>query len=125
MRSYADYGGRGIRVCERWASSFEAFLADMGPKPGPEYSIDRIDVNGDYEPGNCRWATSGQQANNTRRNRRFTHDGLTMTLTEWAARIGISISALHGRLRRMPAAKALSMPPQESNGKRRMRKGIR
>jgi hypothetical protein len=63
---YNDWGGRGIKVCDEWNNSFETFLKDMGMKPGEDYSIDRIDVNGNYEPSNCRWADSVTQNNNKR-----------------------------------------------------------
>lgn len=72
-QDYARYGGRGIRVCERWAS-FENFLADMGERPSPSHSIDRINNDGDYEPGNCRWATMAQQSFNRRTNKLEQHE---------------------------------------------------
>lgn len=94
---YARWGGRGIRVCERW-QSFEAFLADMGPRPGPGYSLDRIDNNGDYEPGNCRWATAKEQASNTRRNRYVELSGERMTLSEFLRRYGLGDRSVRVKL---------------------------
>lgn len=67
---WKDYGGRGIRVCDAWRASFDAFLADVGPRPGPDRSIDRIDNDGHYEPGNIRWSTRSEQQFNRRTARR-------------------------------------------------------
>ena len=94
-----NYGSRGITVCDRWLHSFENFLADMGPRPGPDYSIDRIDNNGPYSPDNCRWTTVVVQQNNTRRNHYVTYDGETHTVKEWARLKGIPYARLFARLR--------------------------
>jgi len=88
--AYADYGGRGITVCQRWMDSFEAFIEDMGERPSPEHSIDRIDNNRGYEPNNVRWATKQEQANNRRSNVEVTYNGETKTLAAWARVAGIT-----------------------------------
>jgi hypothetical protein len=87
---YSDYGGRGIRVCDRWQGhhGFENFLVDMGKRP-ENMTLDRKDNNGNYEPGNCRWATREEQANNTRRNRYIEFRGEYKTLSEWARFLGL------------------------------------
>lgn len=92
------YGGRGIRVCNAWLSSFEAFLADVGLRPSEQHSIDRIDVNGNYEPRNVRWATDVEQARNKRTSVRVTLNGETLPAEEWAERLGISGTLIRKRL---------------------------
>ena len=98
-KAFKDYGGRGIKVCERWRESFEAFLVDMGNRPDGDYSIERNEVNGDYEPSNCRWATRIEQANNKRSNVRATINGVEKTLQEWAEESGINYSAIWFRMK--------------------------
>src|ERR1700682_2508965 len=95
--SYEQYGGRGITVCERWMS-FENFIVDMGSRPTLTHTLDRRDSDGNYEPLNCRWATPQEQGNNVRRNRRLTFDNQTLTVAEWAEKIGINSSTLLKRL---------------------------
>ncbi len=96
---YPNYGGRGIRVCERWLESFENFLADMGLRPGPGYSIDRENNDGHYEPGNCRWATSDIQANNRRVNKYYEFEGEQLTIPQIAKKLRIPPATLAARLR--------------------------
>lgn len=86
--NYKNYGGRGITVCDRWRESFDNFLKDMGKCPDG-YSIDRIDVNGNYEPSNCRWADAYTQSNNRTITRRFTYNGITLTSSQWAMILGV------------------------------------
>lgn len=95
-RWYYRYGGAGIAMCAEWRDSFAAFLRDMGPAPTQTHSIDRIDNSRGYEPGNCRWADSFTQANNTRANHPVTFDGMTMNVAQWERHLGVP----EGRIRR-------------------------
>ena len=110
-KSYYRYGGRGIKVCERWFNSFEAFYADVGPRPSPQHSIDRINTFGDYEPSNCGWATLVEQQNNMRSNVFLEFRGHRMTLMQWAREIGITGKTLSTRLDRgWTVERALTQP---------------
>lgn len=108
---YNTYGGRGITVCERW-SDFRLFMQDMGPKPGPDYSIDRIDNNKGYSPENCRWATRSEQQRNTSKNRMLTCHGETKSLADWAEQSGIPYKKLQDRVGKLgwSAERALGTP---------------
>ena len=105
-RLYID---RGITVCERWLR-YENFLADMGRKPTPKHSIDRIDNDKGYEPGNCRWATAEEQMNNTTVVRKLTFDGVALSVSQWARRLGISPTAMRARLKIMSVDEAITKP---------------
>lgn len=110
---YENYGGRGIKVCERWLS-FENFLADMGHRPRG-FTLDRVDPNGNYEPSNCRWATRSQQQRNRRRNRKETLNGETRLLIEWAELFHVPPNCVQKRINRgWPIEKALTQPSQRN-----------
>lgn len=97
--AYPNYGGRGIKVCERWLNSVEAFIDDMGPKPSPKHELDRYpDNDGNYEPGNCRWATRSENDRNLRNNRIVEHEGEALTIAAWAERYGIRPDTLLKRI---------------------------
>lgn len=95
---YPNYSGRGIKVCDRW-KSFENFFADMGVRPKGK-TLDRINNDGNYDPSNCRWATRREQNINTSRNIKITLRGETLTISEWAERLGVKYSTLHSVYRR-------------------------
>lgn len=91
-----DYVLRGIKICNRWFNSFENFFADMGPRPRG-HSIERINNNGNYEPGNCRWATTKEQSNNSRNNLVIEHAGKRQTAAQWAVDLGIDPQLIYTR----------------------------
>lgn len=95
---YKNYGGRGIMICKKWKESFENFYADMGEKPSKGHSIDRINVNGNYEPSNCRWATRKEQNRNQRTNRWINVEGCVKTVSEWSERAGVRKDTIYLRL---------------------------
>ena len=97
--SYELYGGRGIKVCNRWLD-FSNFWEDMKEGYSDELSIERKDVNGNYEPDNCKWATAKEQSNNTRRNVKITFNGETKNISQWASEIGLGLNPLKGRIKR-------------------------
>lgn len=107
LPGYKDYGGRGIKVCDRWIESYENFISDIGRAPSPKHSIDRINNDGNYEPGNCRWATRKEQANNKRprsknvkpsKCRKITLNGITKTINEWGFELDIPTNSIRNRL---------------------------
>lgn len=96
--AYPDYGGRGIKVCDRWLYSFEAFFEDMGKRP-KGHSIERIDNTGNYEPSNCKWATQQEQVNNRRSNTLLTCNGKTQTIAQWKREMGLKRNNIEERLK--------------------------
>lgn len=110
---YHLYQGKGVIVCKRW-HDFKNFLADMGPKPTPQHTIDRFpNGDGNYEPENCRWATPKEQARNWKhRNVLYRFKGESLTLSEWAERLGLSRESVRDRIKSgWSVRRALSTPP--------------
>lgn len=110
---FHNYGGRGIIVCEEWRQSFDTFIRDMGPRPTPLHTIERMDNDGPYCPDNCRWATDKEQSNNRRNNFRVTFRGITRTLTQWAEELGVKHGCLAYRLRHWDLERAMTAPINE------------
>lgn len=111
VKSYAKYGARGITISDEWRDSFEAFYKDIGPRPGPGMTLERIDNAKGYCKGNCRWATRTEQARNTRGNVYLEYNGELRQLCEWAELKGMRREALWARLKRgMTLDEALNTP---------------
>lgn len=119
--NYEDYGGRGITVCEEWKNDFEAFYKwSMANGYTDKKTIDRIDVNGNYEPSNCRWATPKEQGNNRRSNRIIEYKGERKTMRQWADEKGISYNALCIRMKKgWSIEKALETPVRKKSQKKK------
>ena len=114
--NYPFYGGRGITVCDRWRTSFEAFYADMGPRPSNNHSLDRYpDPNGPYAPGNTRWATRHEQSRNRRHHRMITYHDETLCLMDWAIKLDKPYNTLYSRLsRNWSVERAFETPVQKN-----------
>lgn len=97
--AYHNYGGRGITIAEEWLHDFQAFADHIGPRPGPEYTCERMDNDKGYQPGNIKWATRAEQLRNKRNNVRYEYKGESLTMKEWAQRFSLPLSTLRGRLR--------------------------
>lgn len=111
-KRYCYYGERGIKVCQRWSESFQAFYDDMGARPSPEMTLERKDTNGDYCPDNCIWDTKLKQSRNRRHVKRYTYKGKTLYLSEWSEELGISLETLEARINayKWTVERALSSP---------------
>ena len=114
-KSAHNYADRGIKVCERWTADFSAFFADMGPRPTPKHTLERVENDGNYEPSNCRWATRKEQLNNKRTNRFIEFDSRRQTIAAWADEYGIHRCALRQRVfvYGWPIRRALTTPTRQ------------
>lgn len=95
---YKNYGGRGIIMCDRWINSFTNFISDMGVAPSNKHTLERMDVNGNYEPSNCKWATYKEQARNTRRSKIIEYKGEVKSLPQWCEDLSLNYNRVRDRL---------------------------
>lgn len=117
-KRYSSYGGRGITVCDRWINSFQNFYDDMGDRPTPQHSLDRIDNDSPYSPENCRWATATQQQRNKTVSRLLTYKGKSLTTAEWSPLVGIPAKVIYDRVYRgWSDEEALTVPAGVKNFK--------
>ncbi len=120
VESYPNYGGLGVEVCERWKGpqGFQNFLADMGERPTDKHQIDRYpDKEGNYEPGNCRWAFPPQQARNRKNNINITWNGETKCLTDWAVELKMGPLSLKYRIKKWGLERAMTTPKDPVKGR--------
>lgn len=112
-KNFPSYGARGIAICSRWIESFDNFYADMGPRP-PGMTLERVDNDGQYSPGNCKWDTQRAQRNNTRKNVFLTHEGRRATRSQWSAITGMATGTIRTRIASgWPADRALTQRPDQ------------
>jgi hypothetical protein len=117
--NYGRYGARGITLAPEWVDDYAAFITHVGPRPSPDHSIDRINNDGNYEPGNVRWATREQQARNRTTSRKITIGGETLVLVDWAARVGVDRRTVWNRIVNLgwdPARAVMEPVPQKGVG---------
>ena len=107
-KDFPNYGGRGIGICDKWKNDFSSFISDVGNRPSPHMTLDRIDNSKGYEPGNVRWATRLEQNLNTRSNRLLELGGVRMTITQWSRHTGITSATIRRRLKFAPVSVALT-----------------
>jgi hypothetical protein len=110
-KSYKHYGGRGITMCDEWKNDFYAFYSYMGARPSNIHTVDRINTNGNYEPGNCRWATQKEQQNNRRNNHIIEYDGVSLTISQWSEKINIKQPTIRRRLKMNWSAEKTLLTP--------------
>jgi len=122
---YSNYGARGITVCERWRD-FASFVSDIGPRPSMGHTLNRVDNDGHYEPGNCNWATKQEQNYNKRTNTFVTVNGVTRTVSEWSRVVGLAPCTVHERIRRgWDIQEAVTLPSRRRKVKFRWGDGRR